>query len=74
MMDLMLEASLILVVGMGVVFLSLKFCEPDLFDVPSLAAGLKARGIPVLSVDVELGPATSAGLATRIEAFLESLP
>jgi len=58
----------------GVVFLSLKFCEPDLFDVPSLAAGLKARGIPVLSVDVELGPATPAGLVTRIEAFLESLP
>jgi benzoyl-CoA reductase/2-hydroxyglutaryl-CoA dehydratase subunit BcrC/BadD/HgdB len=58
----------------GVVFLSLKFCEPDLFDVPSLAAGLKARGVPVLSVDVELGPATPAGLVTRIEAFLESLP
>lgn len=58
----------------GVVFLSLKFCEPDLFEVPSLAAGLKAQGIPVLSVDVELGPATPAGLVTRIEAFLESLP
>ncbi len=58
----------------GVVFLSLKFCEPDLFDVPSLVGGLKARGIPVLSVDVELGPATPAGLVTRIEAFLESLP
>ena len=58
----------------GAVFLSLKFCEPDLFDVPSLAAGLKARCIPVMSVDVELGPATPAGLVTRIEAFLESLP
>jgi benzoyl-CoA reductase/2-hydroxyglutaryl-CoA dehydratase subunit BcrC/BadD/HgdB len=58
----------------GVVFLSLKFCEPDLFDAPPLVEGLKARGIPVLSVDVELGPATPAGLVTRIEAFLESLP
>lgn len=58
----------------GVVFLALKFCEPELFQIPSLAGAMRARGIPVLIVETELGSTTPAGMMTRVEAFLESLP
>ncbi len=58
----------------GVVFLALKFCEPELFQIPSLARAMRARGIPVLIVETELGSTTPAGMMTRVEAFLESLP
>ncbi len=58
----------------GVVFLALKFCEPELFQIPSLSGAMRARGIPVLIVETELGTTTPAGMMTRVEAFLESLP
>jgi len=58
----------------GVVFLSLKFCEPELFDVPALAEGLRSRGVPCLVLEVEMGGEVPAQTLTRIEAFLETLP
>lgn len=58
----------------GVVFLTLKFCEPELFEVPSLSLALREKGIPVLVLESEIGDRTSAGLMTRLEAFLEALP
>ena len=58
----------------GVVFLSLKFCEPDLFERPALARALREKGIPVLLLETETGREAPAGLMTRIEAFLEGLP
>ncbi|MEW6756989.1 MAG: 2-hydroxyacyl-CoA dehydratase family protein [Acidobacteriota bacterium] len=58
----------------GVVFLALKFCEPELFDVPTLAEGLRSRGIPCLVLEVEMGGDVPAQTLTRLEAFLESLP
>lgn len=57
----------------GVVFLSLKFCEPDLFERPALAQALKEKGIPVLLLETETGARTPAGVLTRLEAFLERL-
>lgn len=57
----------------GVVFLSLRACEPDLFERPALVAGLKARGIPVLVLETETGASTPGGATTRLEAFLEVL-
>ena len=55
----------------GVVFLSLRACEPDLFERPSLVAGLKAKGLPVLILETETGATTPGGMLTRLEAFLE---
>jgi benzoyl-CoA reductase/2-hydroxyglutaryl-CoA dehydratase subunit BcrC/BadD/HgdB len=58
----------------AVVFLALKFCEPELFDVPALVEGLRARGLPCLVLEVEAGEDVPAQTLTRLEAFLESLP
>ena len=55
----------------GVVFLSLRACEPDLFERPALVAGLKSKGLPVLILETETGATTPAGMLTRLEAFLE---
>lgn len=55
----------------GVIFCAVKFCEPELFDVPQLSAALKERGLATLVLDVELNQGLSGQLATRIEAFVE---
>jgi benzoyl-CoA reductase/2-hydroxyglutaryl-CoA dehydratase subunit BcrC/BadD/HgdB len=57
----------------GVIFCMVKFCEPELFDVPLLVEGLKERGLATLIVDVELNRGVSGQLATRLEAFVEML-
>lgn len=57
----------------GVIFYVVKFCEPELFDVPPLAAGLKEQGLATLSLEVELNQGVSGQIATRVEAFLEML-
>ena len=44
------------------------------YRLPSLAGAMRARGIPVLTVEAELGSSAPAGMMTRVEAFLESLP
>jgi benzoyl-CoA reductase/2-hydroxyglutaryl-CoA dehydratase subunit BcrC/BadD/HgdB len=57
----------------GVVLHVLKFCEPELFDIPTLRSAFAARGIPVLILEGELEPALSAQATTRVEAFIEML-
>jgi benzoyl-CoA reductase/2-hydroxyglutaryl-CoA dehydratase subunit BcrC/BadD/HgdB len=57
----------------GVIFLGVKFCEPELFDLPILSEELKQAGLAVLVLDVEVGQQLSGQLATRLEAFLEML-
>ena len=57
----------------GVVFNVVKFCEPELFDLPNLRAGLKEAGVPVLTVETEVNEPLSGGLTTRVEAFLEMI-
>jgi benzoyl-CoA reductase/2-hydroxyglutaryl-CoA dehydratase subunit BcrC/BadD/HgdB len=57
----------------GVIFCMLKFCEPELFDVPQLVEALRARGIATLTIDTDLSQGLSGQLATRVEAFLELL-
>ena len=55
----------------GVIFNVIKFCEPELFDLPNLRAGLKERSIPSLVVETEVNEPLSGALTTRVEAFLE---
>ncbi len=57
----------------GVIFQVVKFCEPELFDLPPLMEGLKQRGIPVLSLETELKETAGGQTATRVEAFVEMI-
>jgi benzoyl-CoA reductase/2-hydroxyglutaryl-CoA dehydratase subunit BcrC/BadD/HgdB len=57
----------------GVVFYSVKFCEPEQFYYPALRNGLEAEGIPSLLVETEVGDPLSGQTMVRLEAFLEML-
>jgi benzoyl-CoA reductase/2-hydroxyglutaryl-CoA dehydratase subunit BcrC/BadD/HgdB len=57
----------------GVLFQMVKFCEPELFDVPVLLEGLKSKGIPALVIDTEINQGLSGQHATRLEAFSEMI-
>lgn len=57
----------------GLVVYDVKFCEPELFDVPLLRSHLGEAGFPLLHVEVELGEDLSQQTLTRLEAFVETL-
>jgi benzoyl-CoA reductase/2-hydroxyglutaryl-CoA dehydratase subunit BcrC/BadD/HgdB len=55
----------------GVVFYTVKFCEPELFDYPNLREGLREAGIPSLVIEGDIDDRLSHQLVSRLEAFLE---
>ena len=55
----------------GVIFYTVKFCEPELFDIPQLVEGLKSKGVSTLVMDTELNQGVSGQMRTRVEAFVE---
>lgn len=57
----------------GAVIHVVKFCEPELFDVPVIRRTLEARGVPVLQLEGELERNLSGQAVTRVEAFVEML-
>ena len=57
----------------GVIFYTLKFCEPELFDIPQLVEGLKSKGVATLVMDTELNQGVSGQMRTRVEAFVEMI-
>ncbi len=57
----------------GVLVHVLKFCEPELFDVPAVKQAFASRGLPVLVLEGELEGALSGQAVTRLEAFGELL-
>jgi benzoyl-CoA reductase/2-hydroxyglutaryl-CoA dehydratase subunit BcrC/BadD/HgdB len=57
----------------GVIFYTLKFCDPFLFDVPLLKERLVERGLRTLWLDGDYTPGTLGRVRTRIEAFIEML-
>ena len=57
----------------GVVFYDVKFCEPELFDLPLLRKGLQEVGVPSVAIEVDLNDPLSHQSLTRIEAFLEMM-
>lgn len=57
----------------GVIFYTLKFCDPFLFDVPVLKGLLDDKGIPNLVLEGDYSPGTLGRVKTRIEAFVEML-
>ena len=57
----------------GVIFNTVKFCEPELFDIPQLVEELKKRGLATLVMESELNQGLSGQMRTRIEAFVEMI-
>ncbi|MDY0003200.1 MAG: 2-hydroxyacyl-CoA dehydratase family protein [Polyangia bacterium] len=55
----------------GVVLHTVKFCEPELFDVSGIRSHLASRGLPLLVVEGELESELSGQVVTRLEAFVE---
>jgi benzoyl-CoA reductase/2-hydroxyglutaryl-CoA dehydratase subunit BcrC/BadD/HgdB len=54
----------------GVIFYNVKFCEPELFDLPNLRNGLD---IPTTTIEVDISDPISSQAMTRIEAFFEMI-
>jgi len=57
----------------GIIFSLVKFCEPELFDLPILQKELQARNIPSVVIESELHQNLDGQLNTRLDAFLEML-
>lgn len=59
----------------GVVFVTLKFCDPHSFDYPGLKEILDREGIPSILVDIGGQPGTPAGerIRMRLETFIQIL-
>ena len=57
----------------GLIIHEVKFCEPELFDVPLIQRRFEARGVPVLFMESELERDLSGQAVTRLEAFVEML-
>jgi benzoyl-CoA reductase/2-hydroxyglutaryl-CoA dehydratase subunit BcrC/BadD/HgdB len=57
----------------GVVFYNVKFCDPELFDLPILSESLNQAGIPSLAVEVDISDPLPYQVLTRMEAFLEMI-
>ncbi|MBN2495863.1 MAG: 2-hydroxyacyl-CoA dehydratase [Deltaproteobacteria bacterium] len=57
----------------GVIFFDVKFCEPELFYLPRLQAGLREAGLACLACEVDLADALPDQILTRLEAFVEML-
>jgi benzoyl-CoA reductase subunit C len=56
----------------GIISIALKYCEPHLYDLPTLAANLSQKNIPNLFIETSHRGATGQ-LRTRFQAFLETL-
>ncbi len=57
----------------GVIYYSLKFCDPYLYEAPAVREALGRMGIPVLFIEGEYTGRVSGGVRTRVQAFLEML-
>jgi len=57
----------------GLVIHTVRFCEPELFDLPAIKDRCERDGIPVLFLDTEVERELPGALLTRVEAFVEML-
>jgi hypothetical protein len=57
----------------GVAFYNVKFCEPELCDLPDLRKGLQEAGVPAVTLEIDLNEPLSHQTLTRMEAFLEMI-
>ncbi len=57
----------------GVIFYDVKFCEPELFDLPILRRELREAKVPSLILEVDINDPLSHQTLTRLAAFLEMI-
>jgi benzoyl-CoA reductase/2-hydroxyglutaryl-CoA dehydratase subunit BcrC/BadD/HgdB len=57
----------------GIIFYVVKFCEPELFDLPILRQELKDAGLPSILIETDLNTRLSQQIRTRLGAFMEIL-
>lgn len=57
----------------GLIYFSLKFCDPFLYEIPSIEEALKNIGLPMLFIEGEYTGKLSGGWRTRVQAFLEMI-
>ena len=57
----------------GIVFYIVKFCEPELFDIPILRNELRVAGLPSILIEVDLNTRLSQQIRTRLGAFVEMI-
>ena len=57
----------------GVLFYTVKYCEPELFDVPLLQKALRSDGLHTIIVETDVGSPLSRQTVNRIEAFVEMM-
>lgn len=57
----------------GLLVYDVKFCEPELFDVPLLRKHLTEQGLAMLHVEFDMTGSIAQQTLTRIEAFVEML-
>jgi benzoyl-CoA reductase/2-hydroxyglutaryl-CoA dehydratase subunit BcrC/BadD/HgdB len=57
----------------GVIYYSLKFCDPYLYEAPALQGALRRMGVPLLFIEGEYTGRVSGSVRTRLQAFLEML-
>lgn len=55
----------------GVIFLHLKYCEPENYDYQDNKAALEREGFHSVRIETEVGGSSLEQVRTRIEAFLE---
>jgi benzoyl-CoA reductase/2-hydroxyglutaryl-CoA dehydratase subunit BcrC/BadD/HgdB len=59
--------------ALGVIFYGVKFCEPELFDLPILREALDQKGIPSMAMEVDLNDPLSSETLMHLEAFFEMI-
>ncbi len=57
----------------GVIFYDVKFCEPELFDLPELRSTLRQAGFPSLAIEVDISDPLPDQIRNRLESFMEML-
>jgi benzoyl-CoA reductase/2-hydroxyglutaryl-CoA dehydratase subunit BcrC/BadD/HgdB len=57
----------------GVIFYDVKFCEPELFDLPELRSALRQAGFPSLAIEVDISDPLPDQIRNRLESFMEML-
>lgn len=55
----------------GVIFYCMRFCDPNMFEIPDVKDLLSAAGIPMLYLEDDYTTGSVARLKTRIQAFAE---
>ncbi|MFH1531236.1 MAG: 2-hydroxyacyl-CoA dehydratase family protein [Pseudomonadota bacterium] len=57
----------------GVLFYVVKYCEPELYDIPLMVKGMRDLGLQTLVLETEVGAPLEDRTTGRIEAFMEMM-